>query len=192
MISSEEQPKRKRKTVLRTTRLAEDTADALDAAAEADGTTFNALASSIINEYVTWVRRARKYGFASVSKAFLKLLLDVCPEEKVKTELARGYAGILRDEMIYWNQEISPKSLVRLLSEHGQHGLYMSSESKIEGREYVLTIQSELGPRFSAMLIASLDGLVRKEFRAQPAFEEGERSLIVRFPTSVEGWPHPG
>jgi len=184
LFSTEGPTTRRRKTVLRTLRIPEETANAIDVVADEDGTTFNAVVSSIANEYVVWTRNARKYGFVVISKRLFRLTLDCCDDEKVEKDASKGLADILRDEMIFLYQSKSPDSLMRLFADLSKHGSIVTASHRVDGMSYALTLHHEAGPRFSLMLRMALDELIRREFRAQPSFEEGGTSLIARFSIS--------
>jgi hypothetical protein len=170
-----------RKTVLRSLRLPEELSRDLEMVAEEDGTTFNAIASSVLNEYVTWTRKARKSGFVYVTKDFLKLVLDVCDEEKLKGVLSEGKGDVWKDLIMFWYQGVTPESVMKFFEELGQHSLYLNVSSKIEGTNYAITLNHDLGERFSFVLRARVNRLLTQSLHVQPAFEEGENSLIVRF-----------
>jgi hypothetical protein len=181
MLPAESNGSRRRKTVLRTLRLPEETANALDSIAQEDGTTLNAAVTSVINEYVNWTRKARKYGFANVSKRVLRLILEATDDEKLRKGASMVNGDIMKDEMLFFYREASPDALMKLWAELGQHSDYLDTSYAIENKKYTLAIHHELGPKFSTLVRLGLDTLIRREFHAQPEFEEAETSLIVRF-----------
>ena len=171
----------RKKTVLRTFRLTEDVAKALEAAAEKDGITFNALLSRVTLDYVTWVRNAKNFGFVYLSKPLLSVLLEASDPQKLEAGVRGKYAGVLKDMTMYWFQDASPRSLIRYLELMTQHNWYLEVTKKVEANKVLLSFRHDMGPKYTIYLRTMLDQVIRNDMHSIPTFEEGSSSLTVRF-----------
>lgn len=179
-VEEERIPARK-KTVLRTIRIPENLSTELEEAAAADGISFNSLSSAILQEYITWTRKARKFGFAYVSKSLLKIILESANSTELDMLVRERYGGILKDMAMFWYSDASLTSIIRVLELLSLHNWHLDMGKKIDGRKVTLSFHHDLGPKFAVFLRAMLDSTLKEEFHSTPVYEEGDSSLTVHF-----------
>jgi hypothetical protein len=172
---------RKKKTALRTIRLPEDILLELEAAALEDGLSFNSLLVNLLMDYTIWQRRSRKFGFATISKQFLRILLDSSDPAKLEKEVRERYPSVLKSMAMFWYNDSSPPSMIKVLALISVRNWYVELNQTVEGKAHTMTFHHDMGPVFSLFLRTMLDSTVRDEFHSRPVFQEGESSLTVQF-----------
>jgi len=175
-----EQVERK-KSVLRTIRLSENLSKELEQVAAEDGISFNAISVSVLQEYVGWTRRAKKFGFGIVSKNLLKILLESSDGATIDRLVRERYAGVLKDMAMFWYSDASLPSIMKVLELLSLHNWHIDLSKRIEGRRVSLSFRHDLGPKFTIFLRAMLETTVKGEFHLMPTFESGDSSLTVHF-----------
>jgi hypothetical protein len=172
---------RKKKTVLRTIRLPEEILLELDAAAADDGISFNSLMVNLLTDYTVWQRKSRKFGFATISKQFLRMLLDSSDPVKLEKVVREKYPSVMKSMAMFWYNDSSPTSMIKVLSLISVRNWYVELNQTVEGKAHTMTFHHDLGPVFSLFLKTMIDSTVRNEFHSHPVFQEGESSLTVQF-----------
>jgi predicted DNA-binding ribbon-helix-helix protein len=179
-MTEQDQPARKR-TVLRTVRLPEALSKELEEAAAEDGVSFNSLIAVVLQEYVQWTRKAKKFGFAQVSRNMLRILLAAADSDELDVQVREKYAGVLKDMAMFWYQDASPQNVIRVLEHITQHNWYVDLSKKVEGKKVTLSFRHDMGAKFNLFLKAMLDTAIRNDLRTVPVYEEGESSFTVHF-----------
>ena len=179
-LEEESSPSRK-KTVLRTLRLPEALSKQLEDAASEDGVSFNSLTATILLDYVEWNRKAKKFGFTYISKDLMKVLLQSAEPSMLDSTVRVKYAGVLKDMAMYWYQDASLPSIIRVLELIAKHNWHVDIGKKIEGRKVTMSFRHDLGPKFTVFLRAMTESTFKNEFHSNPTYEEGENSLTVHF-----------
>lgn len=175
---------RRRKTALRTLRLPEDTLKLLETEAEEDGVSLNTLVSGVLLDYVLWSRRAKKFGFVTISKQLMRALLNSTDPEKLEKSVRETYPSILKSMAMFWYNDASPTSIIKVLGLISTRNWFVEMTQKEEGKDYTMTFHHDLGPNFSLFMKSMLDSTIRNEFRSRPIFQEGESSITVQFTLS--------
>jgi len=176
-----ESPAPRKRTVLRTIRLNESLATQLDEAAAEDGISTNGLVGQIFEHYFAWARKARKFGFAYISKDMYRLLLSLCDSEKLEAEIREKEPARTKSMVMFWYQDTLPHSWLKFLRLLGEHSWNLELEEKGDGRSYAFTLHHDLGPNFTLLQKSNLDAVLRNELHTNPTFEEGDGSLTLRF-----------
>jgi hypothetical protein len=172
---------RRKKTALRTIRLPEDLLLELDAAAADDGLSFNSLMINLLTDYTIWQRKSRKFGFATISKQFLRMLLDSSDPAELEKMVREKYPSVMKSMAMFWYNDSSPTSMIKVLGLISVRNWYVELNQAVEGKAHTMTFHHDLGPVFSLFLKTMLDSTVRNEFHSRPVFQEGESSLTVQF-----------
>ena len=171
----------RKRTVLRTIRIQESLLEEMVAAADEDGVSFNSLSTSVLQEYMTWTRKAKKFGFTFVSKSLLRNLLESVDTTELDLLVRERYAGILKDMAMFWFSDSSLPSIVKVLDLLSTHNWHVDMQKSIEGKKATLSFRHELGPKFTVFLKAMPDATIKEEFHANPVYDEGSSSLTVHF-----------
>ena len=171
----------RKKTDVRTVRVPLEISKELELAAAEDGVSYNSLLTSVLIDYATWARKAKKFGFTFVSKNFLRILLQTADSKELDRLVRERYGGILRDMAMFWFQGTTVESIVKVLELLSQHNWNIDLVKRVDGRRVTLSFHYDLGPKFSVFLKAMLDTTFRNEFHLSPTYDEGDSSLTVRF-----------
>lgn len=172
---------RPRKTTLRTFRLSEDLAHALEAEAEKQGTTLNALAASILLKHVDWDAKAAQFGYIPTYKPIFTWLLQAVDEESL-SRLGRTVVPAMWKEMAaFWFKDSSEERILDLLTARGRYLRYAQTEVKKKDLLCTIVTHHDLGPRWSVVLESAFDELVRNSFHARPTIRAGGTVVTVEF-----------
>jgi hypothetical protein len=170
-----------RKTTLRTFRFSEELTHALEAEAEDQGLTLNALVSSILTRHIEWDTRAAKFGYIPVYKPMFTWLLQTSDEESL-SRLGRTLLPAMWKEMAsFWFQDSSEERILDLLSIRSRYLPFIQTEVKREGRKHTIVTHHDLCPNWSIVMRSAYDELVRTSFHAQPTIVTGQTVVTVEF-----------
>jgi len=172
---------RQRRTTLRTFRFPEELAQAVDAEAQEQGMTLNALVSSILTKHVEWDAKAAKFGFIPSYKPVVTALLQASDEASLDRIGRTVVAPMWKEMASFWFQNSSEESILDLLSMRSRHLPFVQSEVKRDGRRLTIVTHHELGPKWSIVMRGAFDELVRTSFRAQPTIGAGDTIVTVEF-----------
>jgi hypothetical protein len=171
----------RKKTTLRTFRFPVELANGLEALAEEQGVTLNALVSSVLTKHIDWEAKATKFGFIPVYKQIFKNLIEKLDNEALD-RLGRTVLLPLWEEMAsFWLEDSSPDRVLDLLSLRGRILPYLQTEVKKEGHKRTVIIHQDLDPSWSVVTRGALDELVRTRFHSQPRISVGETMVIAEF-----------
>jgi len=170
-----------RKTTLRTFRFPEELARTLEAEAQEQGITLNALVSSILTKHVEWDEKAAKFGYIPTYKPIFQGLLQASDDESLD-RLGRAVLAPMWKEMAsFWFQDSSENRILDFLSLRSRHLPYVQTEVNREGRKCTIVTHHDLGPKWGVVLHSAFDELVRKSFHAQPTISVGDTVVTVEF-----------
>ena len=170
-----------RKTTLRTFRFSGELAEALEAEAQEQGMTLNAVVSSILTKYVEWDAKAGKFGFIPTYKPIFKSLLQASDEESLDRVGRAVVAPMWKEMASFWLHDSSGERILDLLSMRSRHLPFVQSEVTREGRKYTIVTHHDLGPKWSVVMRGAFDELVRTSFHAQPTISAGETVVTAEF-----------
>jgi len=172
---------RKRKTVLRVSRITEDMDRLLLKDAEEKGTSVNALINSIFTRYAEWDRYAGRFGYVSIGKDLLMPILAATDEKKL-VEIADKLGGELtREFILFWFKRVSLETFLAYVSLVCRYGGIAKYEMEVTGKEYTITTIHELGMPWSSFLEHFIDHGLRDNLGIQAHFDVSRNSVVSRF-----------
>ena len=171
-----------RKTTLRTFRFPEELAHALEAEAQEQGMTLNALVSLILTKHEEWDAKAAKFGYIPTYKSVFVSLLQASDEESLIRMGRTILAPMWKEMASFWYHDSSEERILDLLSMRSRHLPYVQTEVNKEGRRCTIVTHHDLGSKWSIVLQGAFDELVRKSFHSQPTISVGETVVTVDFP----------
>jgi hypothetical protein len=174
--------KRERRTHLRTLRFSESLAHSLEKEAAEQGTTINALANSILEDYFTWNKKAREFGFISLHKPIFIRLLEGLDDEA----LARIGKEVLyttwKEMADFWFGDSSPDRLLTVLAMRSRiNPTRLRTRVTQEEGTYTIVLHHDFGPKWSIIDKSALQELVHNAFHAEPHITAGESVVTARF-----------
>ena len=170
-----------RKTTLRTFRFPEELARALEAEAENQGMTLNALVSSILTKHIDWDAKAAKFGFIPAYKPIFTGAIQMLDDGSLDRIGRTVLPAMWREMASFWFQDSSADKILELLSMRSRHLPYIQTEVKRQGRTCTIVTHHDLGPKWSVVLHGAFDELVRQTFHTQPAINAGDTVVTVEF-----------
>jgi len=180
--SDPDETHRQRKTTLRTFRFPEELAHALEAEAQEQGLTLNALVSLILTKHEEWDVKAAKFGYIPTYKPIFESLLQTSDEASLNRVGRTILAPMWKEMASFWFEDSSEDRILDLLSMRSRHLPYVQTEVRKEGRKCTIVTHHDLGPKWSIVLQGALDELVRKSFHVQPTISVGDTVVTVDFP----------
>jgi hypothetical protein len=101
------------KSIVVSVRLPASVKTTLEAQSEVEGITVNALISKMIIKHAQWDKFAADIGFASVTKPFLRSVLEQIDEKSLNNIAVSTCRSAMRDAMIYLAGELSIEAFVK-------------------------------------------------------------------------------
>lgn len=166
---------------MKTFRLPTELLQALAKEAEEEGTTINALVSTILIRYIEWGSTAQKLGVFSVSRPLLTTLLESADPKKLAAVARRKLPAGWRDMALFKYHDASPESIFRIISLITKYGLASVVDLRREDGEYVMSVSHTLGRNFSLMLKEGWDELIRTTYHVQPVIRFDDELITIRF-----------
>lgn len=105
----------KDKMVVITARVTDDIKEKLENECELQGTTLNSLTSKILTKHVMWDRFAHDIGFVTVTRPFIRALMDEVDEKTIQTIAASMCSDAVSDAILFIEGEMNKDSLVKVL-----------------------------------------------------------------------------
>ena len=171
------------KTALKTVRLPVAVLEALEKEAEDEDSSLNSVVQTVLARHVEWGVHSMKLGMISISKAVMAAMLNAIPDEEVVKMGRSVVAGTWLDRTMFLFQDSSLENVLKVLELSSRHQGLFDLAIKREQTNWVLTLHHELGPKFSLLLEAGFDQVLRGVFRVRPTFRTGDTTLTVKFPT---------
>ena len=179
---------KKGRTVPKTYRLPSDLIDEIQALADEEGTTANALVFSLLNRYVDWEAKGRKLGFFWISGPMLRILLDSTDEEKLarfaRAELPRWW----REMSLILYGDDSPQNMVRVATEVGKYSWVRAGSFTVDGSTHRWNFSHELGGKFSVLIGSALDELIWAILHTRPRVKLGDSMVSLTFVHQGKDW----
>ena len=180
-LSDRDPRKKERRTTIKTFRLPEELLLALEKDAEDEGTTLNALVSTVLARYAEWGSLAKKLGVISVSKGVLTAALDAADEDSLGVASRKTVPTAWKDMTVFRFHELTVDNLIQLWRLITKYGYPADLDVHKDGKEYLLSFRHDLGPKFSVLLANAFDETIRTLFHIQPTVESGDALITVRF-----------
>jgi hypothetical protein len=178
---------KRRKTILRTIRLSEDTDSVLERDAQEQNMSVNALISKIMTRYVEWDRIIRKTSGVTISSLLFRAVLNEISDQKLEGIAKDFGVKVIKDLAMMMFGKDDLDTLLKTCSLLGKYSTGVrgsepvSVESKIDGR-YVLTLHHDWGPKGSVLFRSFFDNVVRNELGRQPTISVTDDAVTVNFP----------
>lgn len=170
------------KSATRTIRISQQ----LDRLLEKDATnkrvSINSLISSIITKYAEWDRYAESLRFVSIPPDGLRLIVGSLEDEKVK-EIGQQIGSRHPQEfLMLWFKRISIDSFFDGLTLFCRYSGMAKYEMDItDGREYVVSMNHDLGRKWSIFMQNILEEGMKRTLNVVPKFDITDSSVVFRF-----------
>jgi hypothetical protein len=170
-----------KKTVLRSIRLSVEHDKLLEEDAKKKGLSVNSLLTSLITKYAEWDRYAERFGYVSVGRQGFRSSFDWMTDEALvghgKEVGGRNAPDIVR----FWFGKLDLGAFLSFLAVNSKYGGIYHYEYSSHGSKHVISVQHELGRRYSIVLANYFDQAIRKIVGVIPKVESGENSCVMSF-----------
>jgi hypothetical protein len=128
---------------------------------ELEGVNMNTLISKILTDHVEWDKFAEDIGFVSVTKPFLRAILEALDEDVIKHVAITACRSAFKDAVIYTRGALTYENVITTLDLWLSSSHIMFRHVKKDTEKYI--IQHELGERgavyFSTFINAVLNDI---------------------------------
>jgi hypothetical protein len=174
---------RKSQTVLRGVRIPKDLNDILQHDAKAENRTVSALVVSILNKYAEWDRFTQKFGFVSIPRVNYKRMIDAMDQGAYMAATEDAPSTFL--EMVrFWHKRIDPQTVCTFCETLSKYVGTTQCEIEQKGGKYTITLQHDLGPKYSQHLKRDYEIGIRQALQIEPKIETTNHSVFIRFSES--------
>jgi hypothetical protein len=168
----------RQKTVTRTIRIPSH----LDAIIHKDSkekrSTANALVSSILTKYAEWDRYTESFGFISLPRSGLKLIMQSLDDEAIKQIAGQIGASQSRELIMFFFKKISLDTFVSAISLFSKYAGFGSYEIESNGQEHTVVLHHELGRKWSIYVAYLMSEGLKSTLGISPRFQIAENSVI--------------
>jgi hypothetical protein len=180
-LSTDRTTKKKKKTVLRVSRITEELDNLLQKDAEDKRMSVNAFITSIFMKYAEWDRNAERFGFVSIGKELFAGILDSADLktlEKVGDDLG---AQLPKQFILFWFKKLNVETFLAYISLISRYGGLAKSDVQVLGREYTISALHDYGPKWSSFLKHFIDSGLKSVLGVTAEFDTTKNSVVGRF-----------
>jgi hypothetical protein len=134
--------------------------DKLQTESQMKGTTLNNLVNQVLRKYTEWDRFAKDVGFATITKAFLRAILEQLDEKTISTIAVSTCRGALRDATIYINGALDYSGFLRTIDLWLDAANVPFRHTRDDKGIHHYNVQHELGKKWSIYFAAVVNALL--------------------------------
>ena len=173
-------------TRVRTFRLPLELADKLDAQARTLKVSANTVMVRALDRYVEWEIPAEKFGFLSMDRESLQLLLKSIDTEKLAQTAAQAGRKNARDVALYWYGKYDAETIARGFQEIFSYARFADCRVESVSSGWTVTLRHSLGREWTTWLRHYLDAVLHETLGLRTAFEVSDRTLVFRIPIKMD------
>ncbi len=171
----------RQKTVTRTIRIPSHLDNVIHKDSKEKRSTANALISSILTKYAEWDRYTELFGFISLPRSGLKLIIESLDDETIKQIAGQIGSSQGKELIMFFFKEISLDTFVSAISLFSKYAGFGSYEIKSNGREHTVVLHHELGRKWSIYVAYLMLESLKSTLGISPRFQIAENSVIFEF-----------
>jgi hypothetical protein len=172
-------------SVNKTFRIKRPVISRIEADAEKEGISTNALVNNILTRYVDWDRVANEIGFVSLAPNMIHGLLAVSTEDQMgKAGDNIGKNSCFKDLSLHYFQKYDSKTFMKLallLQKYGNNYKVQGETNHNGGSD--LSFYHDLGKKWSS-LIGTMLHYELNRIGMQHTFEISDNAVVFRFPNN--------
>lgn len=171
---------RKTHSVLRGIRIPKQLNEILQKDADAENRTVSALVVSILSKYAEWDRYTQKFGFVTVPRSNYKHLIETMDEPTYAAATSETPSTFL--EMIrFWYKRVDARVVCDFCARLSKYVETTRCEVEEKDGDYTITIEHDLGMKYSNHLKRVYETVTRETLRIEPKIEVTNNSVFIRF-----------
>jgi hypothetical protein len=176
------------KSTLRTVRISNEVAEALDRVAEEHGITFNALANKIMKKYVDFDQFAEKLNFVTLPRETLKSIIQRVDDPVIQEIGTLTGERVPAEVIFYFYKELSVSTFIRHLRNMSKY--YRIGEIEFGGtdRHTVIAVHHDMGLNWSLFLSCYLTQAAKRLTGVVPTCNIEEELIALHFELSEVGF----
>src|SRR5215216_2604744 len=155
----------RQKTVTRTIRIPSHLDTIIHTDSKERRSTANALISSILTKYAEWDRYTESFGFISLPRSGLKLIIESLDDEAIKQIAGQIGASQSRELIMFFFKKISLDTFVSVISLFYKYAGFGSYEIESNGREHTVVLHLELSRKWSIYVPYLMSEVLRVHLR---------------------------
>jgi hypothetical protein len=182
-------PPARESTTVRTFRLPRGLADKLEIQAGKQKVSANTVLVRALDRYIEWELPAERFGFLSIDRDSLQLLLNSVDPAKL-TEIA-GQAGRknARDVALFWYGRYDAETIAKGFQEIFSYGRFADCRVDSRAGGWTVTLRHSLGRRWTTWLHHYLDAVLQETLNLRARFEVTDRTIVFQIPPATRPQP---
>jgi hypothetical protein len=173
--------KTRQKTVTRTIRIPDHLDDILQKDSKEKRSTTNALISSILTKYAEWDRYTESFGFISLPRSGLKLIMESLDDETIKQIAGQIGSSHGKELIMFFFKKLTLDTFVSAISLFSKYAGFGSYEMESNGRDHTVVLHHELGRKWSIYVAHLMSQGLKSTLGISPKFQIAENSVIFEF-----------
>lgn len=170
-----------RNTTLRTVHLPRDLDNLLQNEAKAKRISFNSLMTAIMIKHTEWDRHTEKFGFVSLTRDGLRLILEAVDDNKL-SQIGKHHGKSTNKEfMMFWFKKINLQTFLDGLSLFCKYARVAEYDLETDGRNYTITMHHELGEKWSNWLGHVISQGIETDLGLNAKLDFSKSSIIIKF-----------
>jgi hypothetical protein len=169
-------------TRVRTFRLPTALADKLDAQARNLKVSANTVLVRALDRYVDWELPAERFGFLSIDRDSLQLLLKAVGPAKLPQIAEQAGRKNARDVALFWYGKYDSGTIAKGFQELFTYGRFADCRVESQANGWSVTLRHSLGREWTTWLHHYLDTVLRETLGLRTEFDVTDRTLHFRIP----------
>jgi hypothetical protein len=166
--------------VLRNVRIPKELNALLLRDANAENRTVSALVVSILTKYAEWDRFTRKFGFVTIPRSNYNRMIDAMDEQSYLNATEEAPSTFL--EMVrFWHKRIDAPTICAFCERLSKYVGTTQCEVETSDGHYNITLQHDLGPKYSNHLRRVYEAGIRAALGIEPKIEVTNNSIFIKF-----------
>ena len=148
--------------------------------AEAEDRTVSALVVSILTKYADWDRFTRKFGFVTIPRTNFKQMIEAMDEQEYLNATEQDPSTFL--EMVrFWFKRVDAAAICAFSERFSKYVGTIQCEIEEKDGSYTITLQHDLGVRYSNQLKRVYAAGIQMAIGVQPNIEVTNNSVFIKF-----------
>jgi hypothetical protein len=169
----------RRRTTLRTIRLALDLDSLIQKDAKSRKVSSNSLLTSIITKYAEWDRYAEKFGLVSLTQAASRSILEAIDDNKL-SQIGKDLGKrTFKEFLMLWFKKTDVEKVIEGFSLWCKYGGIAEYDLETDGRNYTITLHHEIGEKWSNLIGHLISQGIKSELGVPNTMLDFTNNLII-------------
>jgi len=170
---------RKRKTVGRSFRIAEEWLEVLNVEAERQGISVNSLLNRLLQQY-SFLRYMLRYGAITLTRKGFSAILESCPEESLRENARNAGSTIVRDILLTMGAQSNYGFLVSLIEKLlSEFAGWFECDHHIRRDKEIFHLRHDLGTKWSIYLAEAASEMFKSVLNTEVETEISDSSVTI-------------